>query len=85
MADNTVKIAAVPFALIIYLTLGGIYSLLSPAVVLQLFVNELLPLIIDIAPLSFKLFALLLHNSSRDLSGEMLDLLTKIDKISALF
>jgi hypothetical protein len=85
MTDNTVKITAVPFALVIYLTLGGLYSLLNPTVVLQLFVNKLLPLIIDIAPLSLKLFTLLLRNNSRGLSGEILDLLAKIDKVPALF
>jgi hypothetical protein len=85
MADNTVKITAVSFALVIYLTLSGLYSLLSSAVVLQLFVNELLPLIIDIAPLSLELFAFLLRNSSRGLSEEILDLLAKIDKVPALF
>jgi hypothetical protein len=85
MADNTVKIAAVPFALVIYLILGGIYSLLNPAVVLQLFINKLLPLIINIATLRLKLFTVLLYNSSRNLSGEILDLLVKIDEVPALF
>lgn len=63
-ADNTVKITAVSLALVIYLILGGEYSLLGPAVVRQLFVNKLLPLIIDMAPLSLKLFAHLLRNNS---------------------
>jgi hypothetical protein len=85
MADNTVKITAVPFALIIYLILSDLYSLLNPAVVLQLFVNELLPLIIDITPLSLKLFIFLLRNNSRGLSKEIFDLLAKIDKVPALF
>jgi hypothetical protein len=85
ITDNTVKIAAMLFALVIYLTLSGIYSLLSPAIVFQLFINKLLPLIIDIAPLSLKLFTFLLRNSSRYLSEEMLNLLIKINKVSALF
>jgi len=63
--------------------LGGVYSL-SPAVVLQLFVDELLPFIIDTAPPSLKLFACLLRNGSRDLSREILDLLAKIDNVPAL-
>jgi len=51
VADNTVKIIAAPFALVICLTLGGVYSLLNSAAVLQLFVNKLLPSIVDMAPL----------------------------------
>jgi hypothetical protein len=73
------------FALVIYFILGNIYSLLSPAIVFQLFINKLLSLIIDRAPLSLKLFTFLLRNSSRNLSEEILDLLAKIDKVSALF
>ena len=84
VADNPVKITAVPFAFVVYLTLGGAYSLLSPVVVLQLSVDELLPLIIDMAPLTLKLFARLIRDSSRDLSGEILHLLAKIDKVRAL-
>jgi hypothetical protein len=68
VADNTVKVTAVPLALVVHLTLGGVYSPLRPAVVRQLFVNELLALIVDIAPLSFELLAPLLRDGSRDLS-----------------
>jgi hypothetical protein len=75
----------VPFTLIIYLILDGIYSLLNPTIVFQLFVNKLLPLIINIATLSLKLFTFFLRNNSRNLSEEMLDLLIKIDKVSTLF
>ena len=74
----------VPLALVVYLTLGGMYSPLRPTVVRQLFVNELLTLIIDIAPLSLELLAPLLCNSSRDLSGEIINLLAKISKVPAL-
>jgi hypothetical protein len=85
VADNTVKVTAVPFALVVYLTLGGVYSLLSYAVVRQLFINKLLTLIIDIAPLSFKLLALVFRHGSRYLSGEFVNLLTKVGKVPALF
>jgi hypothetical protein len=71
-------------ALVVYLTLGGVYSPLRPAVVRQLFVNKLLTLIIDIAPLSLELLAPLLCNSSRDLSREIVNLLAKISKVPAL-
>jgi hypothetical protein len=74
----------VPLALVVYLTLGGVYSPLRPAVVRQLFINKLLTLIIDITPLSLKLLAPLLRNSSRDLSGEIVNLLAKIGKVLAL-
>lgn len=84
MADNIIKITAVPLALVIYLTLGGKHSLLSLVVVCQLFINELLASIIDIALLSLKLFAHLLRDSSCDLSKEILDLLAKIDIVIAL-
>jgi hypothetical protein len=84
MADNTVKVTAVPFALVVYFTLGGVSSLLSPAVVRQLSVNELLTLIIEKAPLSFELLVLLLCDTSRDLSGEFGNLLAKIGKVLAL-
>ena len=73
-----------PLALVVYLTLGGVYSLLRLAVVRQLFVNKLLTLIIDIAPLSFELLAPILRDSSRDLSGEVVNLLAKIGKVPAL-
>jgi hypothetical protein len=79
-----VKVTTVPLALVVYLTLGGVYSLLCSAVVRQLFINELLTLIIDIAPLSLELLAPLLRDSSRDLSGEIINLLAKIGKVSAL-
>lgn len=72
-----------PFALVVYLTLGGVYSL-SPAVVRQLFVNKLLTLIIDMAPLSLELLAPLLRDGSRDLSGDIVNLLAKIGKVPAL-
>jgi hypothetical protein len=65
-ADNTVKITAVSLALVIYLILGGEYSLLSPAVVRQLFVNKLLLLTIDMAPWSLKLFA---HRNNSNCEG----------------
>ena len=38
-ADNTVKVTAVPLALVVYLTLGGVYSPLRPAVVRQKKIN----------------------------------------------
>jgi hypothetical protein len=66
------------------LTLGGVCSPLRPAVVRQLFVNELLTLIIDMAPLSLELLAPLLRDGSRDLSGELVNLLAKIGKVAAL-
>jgi hypothetical protein len=84
VADNTVKVTAVPFALVVYLTLGGMCSLLSPAVVRQLSVNKLLTSIIDKAPLSFELLALLLRDAIRNLSGEFGNLLAKIGKVPAL-
>ena len=84
MADNTVKITAVPFALVVDLTLGSVCSPLSPAVVRQLFVNEHLTLIIDMALLSFELLAPLLRDGSRDLSREIVNLLAKIGKVAAL-
>ena len=73
-----------PLALVVYLTLGGVYSLLRLAVVRQLFVNKLLTLIIDIAPLSFELLAPILRDSSCDLSREVVNLLAKIGKVPAL-
>ena len=85
MTDNTVKVTAVPIALVVYVTLDNMYLPLRPAVVRQLFVDELLTLIIDIALLSLELLAPLLCNGSRDLSGETVDLLTKIGKVPALF
>ncbi len=84
VADNTVKVTVVPFTLVIYLTLGSVCSPLSPAVVCQLFINEHLMLIIDMAPLSLELLELLLHDGSRDLSGEIFNLLAKIGKVAAL-
>jgi hypothetical protein len=74
----------VPLALVVYLTLGGVYSPLRPAVVRQLLINKLLTLIIDIAPLSLELLAPLLSDGSRDLSGEIINLLAKISKVLAL-
>jgi hypothetical protein len=74
----------VPLALVVYLTLGGVYSPLRPAAVRQLFVNELLTLIIDIAPLSLELLASLIRDGSRDLGGEVVNLLAKIGKVPAL-
>jgi hypothetical protein len=74
----------VPLALVVYLTLGGVYLPLRPAVVRQLFVNKLLTLIINIAPLSLELLAPLLYNSSCDLSKEIVNLLAKIGKVLAL-
>lgn len=84
MADNTVKVTAVPLALVAYLTLGGVYSPLCPAVVRQLFVDKLLTLIIDTAPFSLELLASLLCNCSCDLSGEIVNLLAKVGKTLAL-
>jgi hypothetical protein len=83
-ADNIVKVTAVLLALVVYLTLGSIYSPLRLIVVCQLFVNKLLTLIIDIALLSLKLLAPFLCNSSRDLSREVVNLLAKISKVLAL-
>jgi hypothetical protein len=60
-----------------------VYSPLRAAVVRQLFVNELLALVIDIAPLSLKLLAPLLRDGSRDLSGEVVNLLAKVGKVPA--
>jgi hypothetical protein len=51
VADNTVKVTTVLFALVVDLIMGGVCSLLSPAVVRQLFVNKHLTLIIGIASL----------------------------------
>ncbi len=84
MADNTVKVTAVPLALVVYLILGSVYSPLRPAVVRQLFINELLTLVIDIAPLRLELLAPFLRDGSRDLSGEIINLLAKIGKVPAL-
>ena len=78
MADNTLKVTAVPLALVIYLTLSGIYPLLSSVIVRQLFINKLLPLLIEIVSPSRKLFTRLLYNGSRDLTKEIFDLLRKI-------
>jgi hypothetical protein len=84
VANDTVKVTTVPFALVVYFTLYGVYLPLSPTVVRQLFVNKLLMLIIDIAPLSLKLLAPPLRDSSRNLSGEIINLLAKISKVLAL-
>ena len=85
IADNTVKIITVLFALIIYFILSGIYLLLRFIVVRQLFINKLLTLIIDIAPLSLKLLALIFCDNSYNLSKEIINLLAKIGKFLALF
>jgi hypothetical protein len=82
--DNTVKVTMVLLALVVYLILGGVYSPLRLVVVRQLLVNKLLTLIINIAPLSLKLLAPLFSNDSRDLSGEIINLLAKIGKVLAL-
>ena len=82
--NNIVKVIIMLFALIIYLILGSIYLLLSPIVVCQLFINKYLILIINIAPLSLKLLAPLLYNSNYNLSKEIINLLTKINKVIAL-
>ena len=79
-----VKVTIGPLALVVYLILGGVYSPLCPAVVHQLFVNELLILIIDIVLLSLELLAPLLCDGSRDLSGEIVNLLIKIGEVLAL-
>jgi hypothetical protein len=61
-----------------------VYSPLRLAVALELFVYKLLTLIIDEAPLSHKLLAPVLRDGSRDLSGELVNLLVKIGKVPAL-
>jgi len=73
-----------PLALVVYLILGGIYSLLRLTIIRQLFVNKLLTLIIDIALLSLELLAPILRDSSRDLSGEFVNLFAKIGKVPVL-
>jgi hypothetical protein len=70
--------------LVVYFILGGVYLLLRPAVVCQLFVNKLLTLIINIAPLSLKLLTPLFCDNSRDLSKKVVNLLAKIGKVPAL-
>ena len=84
MADNTLKVTAVPLALVIYLTLSGVYPLLSSVIVRQLFINKLLPLLIEIVSPSRKFFARLLCSGSRDLTGEIFDLLRKINIVLIL-
>lgn len=71
-------------ALVVYLTLGSIYLLLCPAVVRQLFVNELLTLIKNIAPLRLEPLAPFFRDGSYDLRGEIINLLAKIGKVLAL-
>ena len=58
---------------------------LSPMVVLQLYINELLPLIIDKAPLSLKLSAHLRRcDRIHDPSREIIDLLRKSNIVLVL-
>lgn len=80
-ADNTVKVTTVPLALAVDIILG---LPLRPAVIRQHFVPKLLTLIIDIALLSLEVLASLLYDGSRDLSGDLVNLLTKISQIPAL-
>jgi hypothetical protein len=57
MADNTVKITALPFTFLISIRISVVHLMWIIALILQLFVDELLLLIIEIVPLSLKLLA----------------------------
>jgi hypothetical protein len=52
VADNTVKITALPFTFLISVRISVVHLMWTIALILQLFFDERLLLIIEIAPLS---------------------------------
>jgi hypothetical protein len=84
LTDSTVKIAAVPVAVIMRFKLGTVHSSLALTVFVQFYVTEPSSLEIKLVLLKLELFSHILCKCCFDLKRELPNLLAEFDVVPAL-